>query len=72
MPEPEELEKSGNRAVAAIVVSLEFENWLDVQAAVERAGGRILYRRLAPPWTFFRVVAEEEHPNDVARRGEAP
>ncbi len=60
MKEPEELEKNGSRAVAAIVLSLEFENWLDVQAAVEKAGAKILYRRLAPPWTFFKVVVEEE------------
>ncbi len=61
MPEPE-LERSGSRAVAAIVLSLEFENWPDIQAAVEEAGAKILYRRLAPPWTFFKVLVEEGGP----------
>jgi len=43
-------------AVAAFIVRVNFEDWDPVRKAVAESGGRVVYQKLAPPWTRFEVV----------------
>lgn len=47
------------RAKAGLIVALDFERFDALIRTIEKAGYKVVFRKLAPPWARLRVIEVE-------------